>query len=112
MVCTTPVNSIMQLGILTSHPIQYQAPWFRAIATQIDLEVFFAHRPNVVQQGEGFGRGFAWDADLLSGYRHHFLENCSKRPGVSHFSGCDTPDIRAIVSQGTFDAFIVTGWHL
>ena len=128
----------MRLGILTSHPIQYQAPWFRGLAQVVDLEVFFAHRQSAVEQGKaGFGVAFEWDVDLLSGYRHRFLKNVSNKPGVDLFFGCDTPEIAEIIgekiadgrskieagnyapspishlpSPTRFDAFIVTGWHL
>ena len=130
----------MRLGILTSHPIQYQAPWFCELAKVVDLEVFFCHRQSAAEQGKaGFGVAFDWDVDLLSGYQHRFLENVSARPSVNRFSGCDTPEIREIISgkqkaesrnqrteRGSgdfnfqlsafsvspFDAFIVTGWHL
>jgi glycosyltransferase involved in cell wall biosynthesis len=101
-----------RLGILSSHPIQYQAPWFRELAKNLDLKVFFAHQPNAVQQGEGFGKSFTWDVDLLSGYEHQFLKNIAREPATSRFTGCDTPEIRELVRQGSFDAFIVTGWHL
>ena len=88
----------MRLGILTSHPIQYQAPWFRALAKVVDLEVFFAHRQSAAEQGKaGFGVAFEWDVDLLSGYRHRFLKNVSSKPGVGHFFGCDTPEIAEII---------------
>src|SRR5579862_6856120 len=104
----------MHLGILTSHPIQYYTPWFRALAKRMDLEVFYAHRPGPVQQGEGFGKSFDWDVDLLSGYTYRFLKNISHQPGVDHFAGCDTPEIQEIISgdqksvvQQYFDAFIV-----
>src|SRR5207244_1651251 len=40
------------------------------------------------------------------------LKNRSRRPGVNHFFGCDTPDIREVIREGKFDAFIVSGWHL
>jgi glycosyltransferase involved in cell wall biosynthesis len=107
----------MRLGILTSHPIQYQAPWFRELASAVDLEVFFAHRQSAAEQAQtGFGVAFDWDVDLLSGYSHRFVENISKEPGVDHFSGCDTPDIFEIISGRVgpkqFDAFIVCGWYL
>jgi glycosyltransferase involved in cell wall biosynthesis len=102
-----------RLGILTSHPIQYQAPWFRALAKVVDLEVFFAHRQTASEQGNaGFGVAFDWDVDLLSGYSHRFLENVSKNPGVNHFSGCDTPEIKQIIRDEKLDAFIVCGWCL
>ncbi len=103
----------MRIGILTSHPIQYQAPWFRALARVVDLQVFFTHRQTPAEQAAaGFGVGFDWDVDLLSGYSHRFLENKSRRPGVNRFSGCDTPEIRSIIRQGNYDGFVVTGWHL
>jgi glycosyltransferase involved in cell wall biosynthesis len=103
----------MKLGVLTSHPIQYQAPWFRALASKVDLEVFFAHQQSAAEQGEaGFGVSFDWDVDLLSGYTHAFLKNVSQQPGVNHFSGCDTPEIEAVIRKKKFDVFIVSGWYL
>jgi glycosyltransferase involved in cell wall biosynthesis len=103
----------MRLGILTSHPIQYHAPWFRALAKETDLQVFFAHRQSPAEQGKaGFGVAFDWDVDLLSGYRHTFLPNVARAPSVNHFFGCDTPQITAEIASGKFDAFIVTGWFL
>lgn len=103
----------MRLGILASHPIQYQAPWFRALADRIDLTVYFAHRQSPEEQGKsGFGVSFDWDTDLLSGYTHQFLNNVSRRPDVNRYSGCDTPEIAEIIGDGEFDSFIVTGWYL
>jgi glycosyltransferase involved in cell wall biosynthesis len=125
----------MRVAVLTSHPIQYQAPWFRGLAKRVDLEVFFAHRQSAAEQGKaGFGVAFDWDVDLLSGYKHRFLANVSRNPGVDHFAGCDTPEVKDIIAGTTgprnhgttgqlstdhgprtterFDAFIVSGWHL
>ena len=102
----------MRVGILTSHPIQYQAPYFRALATHVDLHVYFAHRPNKQQQGAGFGTAFEWDVNLLSGYCHAFLHNVARQPGSDRFRDCDTPEIAEIIARETFDAFIVSGWYL
>jgi glycosyltransferase involved in cell wall biosynthesis len=109
----------MRLGILTSHPIQYQAPWFRALARQCAVKVFFAHRQTSEEQGKaGFGVAFEWDVDLLSGYEHQFLNNVSPKPGTGTFAGCDTPEIAEIIGTPTsdgrksFDVFIVSGWQL
>src|SRR5512146_1787934 len=102
----------MRLGILASHPIQYHAPWFRGLAAKANVEVFFAHRPTAIEQGEGFGETFTWDVDLVNGYHHRFLRNVAPAPSVSRFAGCDTPDVHTAIAAGRFDAFIVTGWHL
>lgn len=103
----------LRLGIMTSHPIQYQAPLFRALAARVDLEVFFAHRQEPEgQAAAGYGVSFDWDVDLLSGYRHQFLDNRARQPGVDRFGGTNVPAIRESVARGGFDAFVVMGWHL
>lgn len=103
----------MRLAILTSHPIQYNAPLFRAIAGRIDLTVWFAHKATPEQQADaGFGTAFDWDVDLLDGFPYEFLRNVSRNPGTHHFAGCDTPQIAEKLRAGGFDALLVTGWHL
>lgn len=103
----------MRLAILASHPIQYQAPWFRGLAQAADVTVFFAHRQTASEQAAaGFGVPFDWDVDLLNGYRHVFLRNVSASPSVHGFRGCDTPEIAGIIQREKFDAFIVNGWYL
>lgn len=102
-----------KVGLLVSHPIQYYSPWFRALAREIDLHVFYAHRQSAAEQAQvGFGVSFDWDIDLLSGYEYSFLRNVSAIPSVDRFSGCDTPQIRDAITNGHFDAFIVCGWYL
>lgn len=103
----------MRLAILASHAIQYQVPLFRELAKRLDLKVFFAHRISNTDQVEaGYGAGFDWDIDLMSGYEHRFLNNVARQPGLAEFGGCDTPSIQAELVQGDFDALLVMGWHL
>lgn len=103
----------LRLGVLASHPIQYQAPLFREMARHFDLKVFFAHRQTVDGQANaGFNVGFEWDIDLLGGYEHRFLYNRAKYPSTDRFAGCDTPEIAEEIHQGEFDAFLVMGWYL
>jgi len=102
-----------RLGVLASHPIQYQAPLFRELATRCDLHVFFAHRQTPqAQAAAGFGVAFEWDVDLLSGYAYTFLPNVARRPDTGALMGCDTPAIAGEIKTGGFDAFLVMGWHL
>lgn len=98
---------------MTSHPIQYQAPWFRALAQVTDLEVFFCHRQDAEgQAAAGFGVAFDWDVPLLDGYKSAWLHNVARQPDVSRFSGCDTPEIAQRLRDGRFDACVVSGWYL
>ncbi len=103
----------MRLAVIASHPVQYYAPLFRALARRIDLKVFFAHYATPADQAKaGFGVGFDWDIDLLADYEHWFLRNVAREPGLDHFGGCDTPEFASLLAQGRFDAVLLMGWHL
>ena len=101
-----------RVAVVTSHPIQYQAPWFRALANCLDLEVFFCHQATPQNQAEaGFSVAFDWDVDLTGGYSHRFLPNVARVPGVTKFFGCDTPGIYEVLVREEFGVVIVNGWH-
>ena len=103
----------MKLAIVASHPVQYYAPLFRTLAGKLDLTVFYAHRDTTDDQARaGFGVGFAWDVDLLSGYDSVFLDNRATNPGLGRFGGVDTPEIGAKLRDGGFDGVLVLGWYL
>jgi glycosyltransferase involved in cell wall biosynthesis len=102
-----------RLAVVSSHPIQYQAPWFRALARAVDLEVLYCHRQGSAgQAGAGFAVPFDWDVPLLDGYAFTWLQNVSTTPGVSAFRGCDTPLVGNVLRDGRFDACLVCGWYL
>lgn len=103
-----------RVGILSTHPIQYYSPWYRGLAAhpELDLTVYYAHRSTAEDQASaGFGVKFEWDLPLLEGYPHEFLINRARRPSLSGFWGCHTPEILAILQRQRFDAFIVHGWY-
>jgi glycosyltransferase involved in cell wall biosynthesis len=65
------------LVILTTHPIQYQVPVWRALAAdgRVAFEVWYLTRHGVAPSRDAeFGETFRWDIDLLSGYPHRFLD--------------------------------------
>jgi glycosyltransferase involved in cell wall biosynthesis len=65
------------LAILTSHPIQYQVPIWRALAASgtIPFEVWYLTDHGVKPSNDvEIGKSFAWDLDLLNGYPHKFLQ--------------------------------------
>jgi glycosyltransferase involved in cell wall biosynthesis len=102
-----------RLAIVASHPVQYQTPWFRALAQAADVHVFFCHRQTPEDQARaGFGAPFDWDVPLLDGYAHSWLRNVAPAPNVDGFRGCDTPELRDRLAEGRFDACLVNGWYL
>jgi glycosyltransferase involved in cell wall biosynthesis len=103
----------MRLAIVSSHPVQYYAPLFRALHRRLDIEVFYAHRATPADQAKaGFGTAFEWDVDLLSGYQSRFMVNVARKPTTASFRGCDTPEIDKYIRSGEFDAVLVLGWYL
>jgi glycosyltransferase involved in cell wall biosynthesis len=104
----------IRLGILSTHPIQYHAAWFRELAAQsyLDTHVYYSHRATPQEQARaGFGVEFDWDIPLLTGYPHSFLRNVATSPGNGSFFGFDTPEIGNIIRSGEYDAVLVNGWH-
>ena len=102
-----------RLAILASHVIQYQAPLFRMLACQpeIELSVFFCSDWGAQSyHDEGFGRVVKWDVPLLEGYRFEFLPNWSVRPNASRFWGRINPRIILHLRRREFDAVWVHGW--
>jgi glycosyltransferase involved in cell wall biosynthesis len=104
----------IRLIAVATHPVQYQAPYFRGLAAQtdIDLHVLYALLPTPDEQGVGFERSFAWDVPLLDGYCWDPIEGVERREaGASTFSGLSAPRIRAQLEQTVPGAVLVTGWQ-
>lgn len=69
-----------RLGVLATHPIQYQAPLYQELSRRgvVDLEVaFLSKRGAEPYRDSGFGVTVAWDVDLLGGYRWIWLDLAS-----------------------------------
>jgi glycosyltransferase involved in cell wall biosynthesis len=103
-----------RLAIVTTHPIQYNAQWYRQLAAhpELDSHVYYCHQATPQEQANaGFGVEFNWDVPLLTGYPHTFLRNVAKAPGLERFAGLDTPDIREIIASRRYEAVMVNGWN-
>lgn len=81
----------MKLAIISSHPIQYNAPLFKLLTQRgnLSVKVFYTWGKQSIEPkyDPGFGKTIQWDIPLLDGYNYEFLENISKAPGSSHFNG-------------------------
>ena len=102
-----------RLAIFTSHPIQYQAPWFRALAEErgLELKVYFSYIPDPKQQGVGFGKAFEWDIPLLDGYGWEVLPQLAPlQRGPKVLKGA-VWGIRRALQAFQPDAALILGWH-
>jgi glycosyltransferase involved in cell wall biosynthesis len=103
-----------KLAIITSHPIQYYAPWFRAIAstTDIAVKVFYLWNFGVTKQVDaGFKQAFEWDIPLLDGYDFEFVPNVSAQPGTHHFWGLQNPSLVSQVQAYAPDAVLLMNYN-
>lgn len=103
-----------RLAIVSTHPIQYHAPWFRGLAAHPDLKmhVYYCHKATPEEQARaGFGVAFDWDVPLLEGYPHTFLRNVANTAGHGRFAAFDSPEIINIIRRGQYDAVLINGWY-
>jgi len=106
--------SATRLAIVTTHPIQYHAKWYRLLAAHpgLTIHVYYCHQATPSEQADaGFGVEFDWDLPLLSGYPFTFLKNVADAPGHGRVGGFDTPEIKDIIRRREYDAVMVNGWH-
>ena len=101
----------IRLAYFVSHPIQYQAPLLKHLASQpdIDLTVYFSSNFSVREYvDKGFGVPVEWDVPLLDGYRYEFL------PRVFGGRGEDAAQVSGGIFRrlrdGRFDAVWVHGY--
>lgn len=103
-----------KLAIVTSHPIQYNAPWFRLLNKKGNVvpKVFYTWSQVQHQQkyDPGFGKVVQWDIPLLDGYDHCFVENISTEPGTHHYKGLINPTLISEIEAWQPDAVLVFGW--
>jgi glycosyltransferase involved in cell wall biosynthesis len=102
----------MRLAALVTHPIQYFAPLFRAVAAlpDVDLTVYFCSRHGLDEKrDDGFGATFKWDVPLLDGYRSRFLPGLQLNGEPGGFARPFNPGIARELRRGRYDAVWVHG---
>jgi glycosyltransferase involved in cell wall biosynthesis len=107
-------RGMKKLAIVSTHPIQYNAPWFQLLSERrhIELKVFYTwSQAAKTVKDKNFGLSITWDVPLLEGYAYEFVENVSKQPGSHRFLGIDCPDLIPKLKAFTPDAILFFGWN-
>ncbi len=105
---------LKRLAIITTHPVQYNAPVFRRLTERgmIHPGVFYTWGRSVLEKkyDPGFRKTVEWDIPLLDGYEYYFTENTAADPGSHHFGGIRNPQLIREISNWKPDALLVYGW--
>src|ERR1022692_4201496 len=103
-----------RLAVITTHPVQYNAPLFELLHKhgKVAVKVFYTWGEEVLEKkfDPGFGKIVQWDIPLLNGYDYEFLENTAKEKGSHHFNGIVNPTIIRDIQLWKPDAVLVYGW--
>jgi len=105
---------VNRLAIITSHPIQYNAPLFTLLKEKknFSIKVFYTWGTSVLENkyDPGFGKSINWDIPLLEGYDYVLEKNIATQPGSHHFKGIDNPELIKHIEEWQADAILVYGW--
>ena len=104
-----------KLAIITTHPIQYNAPFFKLLTErkQIEIKVFYTWSQSADGKkfDPGFGKSVQWDIPLMHGYAYTFVENNSTDPGSHHYKGISNPSLVREIQVWGANAILVYGWN-
>lgn len=104
----------IRLAIITTHPIQYNAPLYKTLTerNKLTIKVFYTWGKASIENkfDPGFGKQINWDIPVLRGYGYEFLNNVAKDPGSHHFYGIDNPDIISKIKEWQPDALFLYAW--
>ncbi len=103
-----------KLAIITSHPVQYNAPLFKMLhkRNRISIKVFYTWSQSASgkKYDPGFGQDVQWDIPLLNVYDYCFVNNVAAEPGSHHFKGINNPTLIKEIEGWNADAVMVYGW--
>ena len=103
----------VRLAHLVSHPIHYQAPLYRELASrpEVDLTVYFYSDASVRGYHDlEYGREVRWDTPLLEGYRSRFLPSAARTGIQAPYGAAPNLDVlREVLSDG-YDTIWIHGY--
>ncbi len=105
----------VRVAHIVSHPIQYFAPLYKAIAENedIDLTVYFCSAASTGRYFDaGFGATVEWDVPLLDGYKFVFTKEARTRTiGGMGANWRLSLDVLGLVLKGRYDVVWIHGYN-
>jgi glycosyltransferase involved in cell wall biosynthesis len=104
---------LTDLAVIETHPVQYHAPVYRALQSQLGLNVTAIYASDFSVAGykdPEFGATFAWDTDLLAGYHYGFLSRVASG-GARHAGSVSTRGLEATLTSLNPRSILLTGYH-
>src|SRR5262245_1030626 len=101
-----------RLVVIATHPIQYYAPLYRALAASpaVELHVIFCSRAGLDTYFDaGFGREFHWKNDLTTGYPHAFLDDATATSSQD-IERLDNPSVVQALGMLRPDCVMIQGY--
>src|SRR5207244_13028586 len=101
------------LAVIETHPIQYHAPVYRRLQEAFGIPVTAIYGSDHSVKGyrdEEFGVRFAWDTDLLSGYRAVFLSRAGTGKSAGAVERPATRGMERASGDASTDAAVVLGY--
>ena len=92
---------------VASHPVQYQAPVFRRLAAEPDVDIQVAYctlKGAEAAHDPEFGVDVQWDVPLLDGYSWSEVPN--RGSGKESFFGFFNPALWNLIRKGNYDAVV------
>jgi glycosyltransferase involved in cell wall biosynthesis len=103
------------LGILTTHPIQYQIPIWKGLAARgnIPFKVFYMSDQGLKARFDpGFGKSLSWDIDLLGNYDNEFLDTYRGTTSNSFWRLRLRRGFGHVLQQIGADVLWIQGWQV
>jgi Glycosyltransferase len=99
--------------VIQTHPVQYHAPIYRVLQQRFGIETHVIYGSDFSVAGgldPRFGKKFAWDTDLLSGYQSHFLSRVSNGAPAS-VEGVTARGLQRLLNELRPAAVMIVGYN-
>ena len=103
-----------RLGIIVTHPIQYQVPLYRYMTARSTVEpvVFFLTEHGLAESFDpGFGQTVKFDVPLLGGYEHQVVRNYSLTSSPRTPGRAFNPSLPKVIRRSHVNALLVHGYN-